>query len=188
MAGNANRRRKPLSFWTEIDVKAPKRTRSRKRSEAEIEAAATDADQTVVETSSSLDATPNEKAINVEANRMPIEASPAAPEIVSADADAGETDQAASDGALSLPAALDLAAASELTRALLARRGQTVVIDAAAVLHLSAPCAQVLMSAAATWLADDAPFAVENCGAKMMDDLRFLGVAPSLLNIEAAAQ
>ena len=72
-------------------------------------------------------------------------------------------------------------------RALLARRGQTVVIDAAAVLHLSAPCAQVLMSAAATWLADDAPFSIENCGAKMIEDLRFLGIAPSTLNIEAAA-
>jgi chemotaxis protein CheX len=93
----------------------------------------------------------------------------------------------APDGPLALPAALNLAAASQLARTLLARRGQSVVIDAAAVLHLSAPCAQVLMSAAATWTADEAAFSIENCGAKMIEDLRFLGIAPSALKIEAAA-
>ena len=123
----------------------------------------------------SVSAPPDREA--VEAERGPAES--AAPSLA---LNAGKQDDP-----LPLPAALDLAAANALTRALLARRGRTVVIDAAAVLHLSAPCAQVLMSAAATWLADDAPFSIENCGERMMDDLRVLGIAPSVLNIEVAA-
>jgi chemotaxis protein CheX len=172
MAGNSIRRKKPLSFWTEIDVKEPKRMRSRKRSQKLAEVIDPQTDQAPVEAPPLPQAEPSAGRIDA---LSPPAASHEPPEAQ------------APDDPVPLPAALNLAAASELARTLLARRGQNVVVDAAAVLHLSAPCAQVLMSAAATWTADEAAFSIENCGAKMIEDLRILGIAPSSMKIEAAA-
>jgi chemotaxis protein CheX len=172
MAGNANRSRKSLAFWTEVDVKTPKRSPSRQRRRKVAEARDAETEQVSVATpSATLSADVLETEMEQERGPAPPPPRPGgAPDLI-----------------LPLPATLDLAAAGELARALLARRGQIVVIDAAAVLHVSAPCAQVLMSAAATWLADDASFSIANCGDKMMEDLSVLGIATSTLNIEATA-
>ena len=55
---------------------------------------------------------------------------------------------------------LDLRAAPELASALLAQRGEAVVLDGADVRQLGGQCLQVLLSAQATWAADGRSFQV----------------------------
>ena len=64
-----------------------------------------------------------------------------------------EGDRSAADGAIVLAAVADMAAARDVTEALLSalERQAPVVIDAAAVEEMSTPCAQALASAAASF-------------------------------------
>ena len=68
---------------------------------------------------------------------------------------------------------LDLNAAGPLRTALLVRRGADLAVDASAVQHLGAQCAQVLASAALTWAADgvrgEVTVVVEGVGADVVD-------------------
>lgn len=57
----------------------------------------------------------------------------------------------AADGSLLLEDKLDVTRAKSLLAALLERRGAPVVVDASAVEHMGAQCAQVLLSARRTW-------------------------------------
>jgi chemotaxis protein CheX len=61
---------------------------------------------------------------------------------------------AVAGNSLALGEMLDLNAAAPLRNALLALRGADLSVDASAVQHLGAQCAQILASAALTWAAD----------------------------------
>lgn len=86
-----------------------------------------------------------------------------------------------------LPGVLDLNAAADLARALLARRGAAVSVDAAEVGHLGAQCAQVLVSAVKTWAQDGVALSVVNRSAEFDEGLRLLGLEPALAGQGACA-
>lgn len=83
--------------------------------------------------------------------------------------------------ALALDAALDLNAAGQLRAALLALRGADLALDASAVHHLGAQCAQVLASAAATWAADGAALTIPVASEPFAHSLRLLGLQSILI-------
>jgi chemotaxis protein CheX len=62
--------------------------------------------------------------------------------------------------ALTLESVLDLKAAEPLKAALLARRGETLTLDASEVQRLGGQCLQVLLAARRSWSEDDRPFAI----------------------------
>ena len=82
---------------------------------------------------------------------------------------------------------LDLTAASELARSLLASRGFDLTIDATSVRHLGAQCGQVLVSAAKTWQADQREFRFAEASAEFHEGLRLLGLR-SVFEIMEPAQ
>ena len=86
--------------------------------------------------------------------------------------------------ALSLPASLDLPAARPLAAALLKRRGQPITIDASAVSQIGAQCVQVLLSAKRTWEADGVSLSIVNCAARMVEDLKLIGIERTLVTGE----
>jgi len=90
---------------------------------------------------------------------------------------------AAAAGAFSLPGSLDLPAARPLASALLARRGQPIVIDGSAVVQIGAQCAQVLLSAKRTWETDGVALSIVNCAARMIEDLKLIGIDRTMLAI-----
>ena len=71
---------------------------------------------------------------------------------------------------------LDMAAARPLAHELTAARGADLLIDASEVRHLGAQCLQVLGSAALTWQADRAGFAVVDASEAFMTGARLLGL------------
>lgn len=92
---------------------------------------------------------------------------------------------ARSDGdVLRLPMSLDLPAARPLAAALLARRGQPIVIDASAVGQVGAQCVQVLLSAKRTWEADGLSLSIVNCAPRMIEDLKLIGIDRALVSGE----
>ncbi len=76
---------------------------------------------------------------------------------------------------LRLSQVLDLNAAGPLASEFLALRGRDLEIDASAVERLGAQCAQVLLSARATWDADGAAFAVVAPSDEFTSTLALLG-------------
>jgi chemotaxis protein CheX len=80
---------------------------------------------------------------------------------------------------LELPEFLDLKAAAPLVGQLLALRGEELSIDASRVQRLGGQCLQVLLSAAMTWKADEAPLAFINPSADFIEGLKRLGIAPA---------
>jgi chemotaxis protein CheX len=85
---------------------------------------------------------------------------------------------------LSLPSSLDLPAARPLAAALLERRGKPITIDASAVGQVGAQCLQVLLSAKQTWQADGMPLSIVNCAARMIEDLKLVGIDRALVTGE----
>ena len=79
--------------------------------------------------------------------------------------------------ALRLPGVLDLRAAPELASALLAQRGEAVVLDGTEVRHLGGQCLQVLLSAQATWAADGRSFQVVAASEEFAASATLLGAA-----------
>jgi len=77
---------------------------------------------------------------------------------------------------LDLPAVLDLKAAAPLASAFLERRGAEITVDASRVEKLGGQCLQVLLSAAFTWRADEAPFGIVDASSGFLDGLVLLGV------------
>ena len=77
---------------------------------------------------------------------------------------------------LALDETLDLNAAGPLRTALLARRGTDLAVDASAVQHLGAQCAQVLASAALTWTADGAVLSFAAASESFGQCARLLGL------------
>ena len=81
---------------------------------------------------------------------------------------------------LRLPISLDLPAARPLAAALVERRGKPITIDASAVTQLGAQCVQVLLSAKRTWEADGVSLSIVNCAARMIEDLKLIGIDRTL--------
>ncbi len=81
---------------------------------------------------------------------------------------------------LALAETLDITAAGDLARKLLALRGLPIAIDASGVRHIGAQCGQVLLSAARTWEADAQAFGLLDPSAEFTEGLRLLGLASVL--------
>ena len=88
------------------------------------------------------------------------------------------------EAVLRLPVSLDLPAARPLAAALLERRGQPITIDASAVGQIGAQCVQVLLSAKRTWEADGVSLSIVNCAARMIEDLKLIGIDRTLVTGE----
>jgi chemotaxis protein CheX len=80
---------------------------------------------------------------------------------------------------IKLAPVLDLKAASPLASEFLAHRGEELRVDASRVQRLGGQCLQVLLSAAATWKADELPLAVVNASPDFIEGLQRLGIAPA---------
>ncbi|ACB97174.1 STAS domain-containing protein [Beijerinckia indica] len=89
------------------------------------------------------------------------------------------------DSALSatidLPAILDLRAATPLASELLGCRGRDLIIDAAKVQRIGGQCLQVLLSAVATWQADEIPLSIRNPSPDFLEAVELLGIRPAAL-------
>jgi len=78
-----------------------------------------------------------------------------------------------------LPAKLDLSAANDLARDLLARRGAALTLDASGVTHVGTPGLQILLSARKTWEADNLPLSLINFSAALAEQLSPMGLSPA---------
>ena len=85
---------------------------------------------------------------------------------------------------LRLPISLDLPAARPLAAALLERRGKPITIDASAVGQVGAQCLHVLLSAKQTWQADGVSLSIVNCAARLIEDLKLVGIDRTLVTGE----
>ncbi len=88
---------------------------------------------------------------------------------------------AAKTPTLDLPEALDAAAAPALTDSLRSARGKPLKLGAAAVRKLGGQCAQVLLSAAASWRADGHGLALIEPSREFLEALRLMGLTPEHL-------
>ncbi len=88
------------------------------------------------------------------------------------------------EGVLRVPISLDLPAARPLAAALLERRGQSITIDASAVGQIGAQCVQVLLSAKRTWEADGVSLSIVNFAARIIEDLKLIGIDRTLVTGE----
>jgi len=82
---------------------------------------------------------------------------------------------------------LDLAAAAALKQDLAELRGNGAIIDASEVQRLGTQCAQVLLSARRTWLAESQTFEIQNASEAFQEGLNRLGVNEMLQAMEIAA-
>jgi chemotaxis protein CheX len=89
---------------------------------------------------------------------------------------------------LQLPEVLDLTCAGPLAESLIAMRGAAITLDAAQVQRVGAQCVQVIMSAIATWKADDRTFSITDPSEEFRDALSLLGVGLAEISMEEAAQ
>ncbi len=88
---------------------------------------------------------------------------------------------------LHLAKVLDFAAAAALKHDLTEFRGQGVVLDASDVQRLGTQCAQVLLSAQRTWLAESQTFEIKDASEAFLEGLTRLGVQEMLHAMEIAA-
>jgi len=88
---------------------------------------------------------------------------------------------------LRLAKVLDLAAAATLKEELAQFRGRSAIVDASDVQRLGTQCAQVLLSAQRTWLAESQPFEIKNASEAFREGLNRLGVHEMLQAMEIAA-
>jgi chemotaxis protein CheX len=79
-------------------------------------------------------------------------------------------------GNVTLPAELDIKAAAPLANGLIARRGNSIVIDGSQVERVGAQCLQVLLSAAATWRADGVELDLVEMSSPLSDALATAGL------------
>jgi chemotaxis protein CheX len=77
---------------------------------------------------------------------------------------------------LLLPEVLDMTAAGSLAQSFLSHRGSELEVDASNVQRLGAQCAQVLLSAVATWRADGKRLALVKPSTEFVECGRLLGV------------
>ena len=82
----------------------------------------------------------------------------------------------AAEASLLLEDKLDVTRAKSLLAALLERRGTPIVVDASAVQHIGAQCAQVLLSARRTWQEAGHEFRFAEPSEAFADGARLLGL------------
>jgi chemotaxis protein CheX len=82
---------------------------------------------------------------------------------------------------------LDLSAAATLKADLAQFRGRSAVVDASDVQRLGTQCAQVLLSAQRTWLAESQAFEIKDASEAFREGLNRLGVHEMLQAMEIAA-
>ncbi len=97
----------------------------------------------------------------------------------------GATEQ--TPATLRLAKVLDFAAAAGLKDELSQFRGRAAVLDASDVQRLGTQCAQVLLSARRTWLAENQPFEIKDASEAFREGLHRLGVDEMLQAMEIAA-
>jgi chemotaxis protein CheX len=73
---------------------------------------------------------------------------------------------------------LDTGKAASLRELFLARRGGDVAVDASGVRHLGALCAQVLLSATATWRSEERNLVIVNASEPFREGIATLGLHP----------
>jgi chemotaxis protein CheX len=88
---------------------------------------------------------------------------------------------------LRLAKVLDLAAAAPLKDELAQFRGGPAILDASEVQRLGTQCAQVLLSAQRTWLAESQTFQIKDASEAFSEGLNRLGVHEMLQAMEIAA-
>ncbi len=81
---------------------------------------------------------------------------------------------------LALDETLDLTAATDLTRSLLALRGSELTVDASAVRRVGALCLQVIASAVASWGHDGVALSIASPSPEFMDARRLLGLTAAI--------
>jgi chemotaxis protein CheX len=86
-----------------------------------------------------------------------------------------------------LPEVLDVIYAAPLAESLLALRGSNVSVDAARVQRVGAQCVQVIMSALATWKADEVAFSVVEPSIEFREALCLLGIGLGEISAEEVA-
>lgn len=89
---------------------------------------------------------------------------------------------------LRLPEILDLTRAGPLAESFRAVRGAALAVDASKVQHVGAQCAQVIMSAVATWRADDVALSVTDPSPEFCETFSLLGFGLAEISTEEAAQ
>ncbi len=82
---------------------------------------------------------------------------------------------------------LDLAAAAALKKELTQFRGRSAALDASDVQRLGTQCAQILLSARRTWLAEGQTFEIRDASESFSEGLNRLGVHEMLQAMEIAA-
>jgi chemotaxis protein CheX len=93
----------------------------------------------------------------------------------------------AAPATLQLPESLGSAAAEDLLASLRDLRGQPLSLDASRVRRVGAQCAQVLLSAAATWRADGAVLGIDEPSTEFQEALRLLGLSVGSVSAGAVA-
>jgi len=88
---------------------------------------------------------------------------------------------------LQLPEVLDITYAGPLAESLLALRGSAVSVDASRVQRVGAQCVQVIMSALATWKADEALIDVLEPSVEFRDTFSLLGIGLAEITSEEVA-
>lgn len=84
--------------------------------------------------------------------------------------------ETAGDRAIVLEDVLDTAKAASLRDQFQMRRGHDIEVDASGVRHLGALCAQVLLSAAATWRNDERKLAIVGPSEPFREGAAILGL------------
>lgn len=93
--------------------------------------------------------------------------------------DAPTTEAVAST--IELPAALDTSAAPGLADKLRLARGVPLTLSAKNVTRLGGLCAQVLLSAAASWRADGSRLSIADPSPEFIEALRLMGLQPAAI-------
>lgn len=85
--------------------------------------------------------------------------------------------QPAAEASLLLEDKLDVTRAKTLLAALIERRGAPITVDASAVQHMGAQCAQVLLSARRAWQDEGHDFRFAQPSEAFADGARLLGLS-----------
>jgi chemotaxis protein CheX len=89
---------------------------------------------------------------------------------------ASPTSPPALPGVLLLPEVMDLKASSGLCAELAARRGQDILLNAAAVRRLGGQCLQVLLAARTAWREDRRSFQIVEPSDSLLQSFELFGV------------
>ncbi|MET0638750.1 MAG: STAS domain-containing protein [Hyphomicrobium sp.] len=95
--------------------------------------------------------------------------------------------QAVASAAFHLPESLDTTSAFGLREAILARRGNPLIVDAGQVRRTGMQAVQVLIAAARTWRSDGHDYLVTNATDEFLDTIALVGLSRECLSIEGVS-